>query len=128
MVGVLLDGTHLVFAKTRKCLHGIHDLALGQAQGILLHAPNAHWVGGLGHGNARGVLLGQFTDCTPADEKPSLDLATVLADYLRPLGVPMLAGFPSGHVRNNLALPLGTRVQLNADRQTLAILEPPVAK
>ncbi|MCA9235092.1 MAG: LD-carboxypeptidase [Planctomycetales bacterium] len=75
-----------------------------------------------------GVLLGQFTDCTAADEKPSLDLATVFADYLQPLGVPVLAGFPSGHVRDNLALPLGTRVQLDADRQTHAILEPPVAK
>lgn len=74
------------------------------------------------------VLLGQFTDAEPADDKPSLALDQVFADYLAPLGVPVLAGFPTGHVRDNLALPLNTRVRLDADQKTVSLLEMPFAE
>lgn len=75
-----------------------------------------------------GVLLGQFTDCDPAPEKPSLTFGEMCADYLTPLGVPVLSGFPTGHVPDNVTLPLGTRVRLDADRRAVSLLEPPFAR
>ncbi|UXH78669.1 S66 peptidase family protein [Roseateles amylovorans] len=59
-----------------------------------------------GHLNGlAGVLLGSFSEADSPDE--------VLADYLGALGVPVLAGWPSGHATPNLPLPLGIRVRLD---------------
>jgi muramoyltetrapeptide carboxypeptidase len=43
-----------------------------------------------------------------------------------PLGRPTLIDFPFGHVPSPLTLPLGTRVELNADERTLRVLDPAV--
>lgn len=58
-----------------------------------------------------GVLLGSFTDADSPDE--------VLADYLGELGVPVLAGWPSGHSTPNLPLPIGVTVTLDPVARTL---------
>lgn len=73
-----------------------------------------------------GIVLGQFTHCVTPDADPSLSLAEVLDDHLGPLECPILAGFPSGHDVDNVTLPLGARVELDADRQRLTVLELPV--
>ena len=49
-----------------------------------------------------------------------------LAERLAPLGVPVAAGFPFGHVDPSWTLPLGVRARLDADAGTLALLEPAV--
>jgi muramoyltetrapeptide carboxypeptidase LdcA involved in peptidoglycan recycling len=36
----------------------------------------------------------------------------------------VVADFPCGHVRNNVTLPLGARVTLDADAGTLEVIEP----
>jgi muramoyltetrapeptide carboxypeptidase len=46
-------------------------------------------------------------------------------EYLEPLGVPVLAGFPAGHERYNLALPMGAGVKVDADQKTVAVCEYP---
>ncbi|MBX3426112.1 MAG: LD-carboxypeptidase [Pirellulales bacterium] len=66
-----------------------------------------------------GVLLGQFTDCDEAPDNPSLALSEVWDDYFGSLGVPVLAGYPTGHVRDNATLPLGTSVRIDATNQTV---------
>lgn len=54
-----------------------------------------------------GVLVGSFTE---AD-----DPAEVLRDYLAPLAVPVLSGWPSGHCSPHVALPLGADMVLEVD-------------
>jgi muramoyltetrapeptide carboxypeptidase len=70
-----------------------------------------------------GVLLGTFSyeEGEKADEQS--DIQALFKDYLEPLGVPVLAGFPTGHERYNLALPMGALVELNADKQRVSVCE-----
>jgi muramoyltetrapeptide carboxypeptidase len=56
----------------------------------------------------RAVLLGDFVQCG----RPAL--AVVLA-ALEGLRVPVITGYPVGHGGRNMILPLGRRVQLEAD-------------
>jgi muramoyltetrapeptide carboxypeptidase len=65
---------------------------------------------------AAGFLVGSFSDAESPDE--------VLADYLHPLGKPVLAGWPSGHCRPNEALPLGLRVRMDVRQRRLTLLAP----
>ena len=75
---------------------------------------------------AAGVVLGVFSDCEAEDESKSLSLAQVLYDRLAGLGIPVLYGLSFGHIKQNLTLPVGVRARLDADQQTLALLEPAV--
>lgn len=68
-----------------------------------------------------GVVLGQFTT-DDADEQ-ALQREVVL-EYCRPLGCPVVADFPCGHVADNVTLPLGARVSLDTDAGTLEVVEP----
>lgn len=64
-----------------------------------------------------GIALGDFSP-----PEPGVD--AVLRDLLAPLGVPILAGLPIGHGRENWTLPVGARARLDADGASLEILEP----
>ena len=69
----------------------------------------------------RGVVFGQMLEC---DQHPDqgYTLQEMLRDWSRPLGVPVLFGYPSGHTRTPaMTLPLGTRVRL--DGRGLHLLE-----
>ena len=70
------------------------------------------------------IALGGFTSCNPRDDGVTVE--EVLADRLGDLGVPVVSGVPAGHGRENLALPLGAPVRLDATEGTLAFLEPAV--
>ena len=63
---------------------------------------------------AAGFLIGSFNDADDASE--------VLADYLAPLGKPVLAGWPSGHCRPNEALPLGLNVEMDVTGRCLRLV------
>jgi len=65
---------------------------------------------------AAGFLVGSFSDAASPD--------AVLADYLTPLGKPILAGWPSGHSRPNTALPLGLSVEMDVAQRQLRLLDP----
>jgi muramoyltetrapeptide carboxypeptidase len=43
-----------------------------------------------------------------------------LSERLAGLGIPVLAGVPAGHLDDNLELPLGAQVELDADAGMLA--------
>ncbi len=72
------------------------------------------------------VVLGRFSRCKPDEPERSLTLEQVFDDYFADLGVPVLAGFPVGHVRQNVTLPYGVLVEVDADAGTLRVLEEPV--
>ncbi|MEN0111844.1 MAG: LD-carboxypeptidase [Planctomycetota bacterium] len=71
-----------------------------------------------------GVVTGYFTGGDSA-EAPSIE--EVLAEYLTPLGVPVLAKGPFGHEHPNLPLPMGAAVRLDADAGSLVTRDPIVA-
>ncbi|MCZ8235763.1 MAG: LD-carboxypeptidase [Inhella sp.] len=58
-----------------------------------------------------GFVLGGFSEADSPD--------AVLADALHPLGKPVLAGWPAGHIVPHWALPLGLPVQLDVAQRQL---------
>jgi muramoyltetrapeptide carboxypeptidase len=76
----------------------------------------------------KGILVGSFT--ASGGELPKeqyrQDIKQIVRHYCGRLGIPVVTDFPIGHTPCNLAIPLGARAELDADRVRLAILENPV--
>lgn len=68
-----------------------------------------------------GVALGAFTEGAAGPDGVTVE--EVLVERLSTLGIPVAGGVPAGHVDDNLELPLGAPVVLDADAGTLAFLE-----
>jgi muramoyltetrapeptide carboxypeptidase len=68
------------------------------------------------HG-VRGVVLGAFEQAQAGEDGTSAQ--DVLSERLSDLGIPVASGLPAGHVDDNLELPLGTLVTLDANRGEL---------
>jgi muramoyltetrapeptide carboxypeptidase len=76
---------------------------------------------------AAGIGIGDFSTCL--DERfPGHDAEAVIEETVRPLGVPLVAGLPFGHVRCNRAWPLGARATIDADRGVVRVLEQGVSR
>ena len=71
-----------------------------------------------------GLVFGECTDCNPGDGYGSLNLAQILDDYVRPLKIPAYRGAMIGHIRQQFILPVGVKVEMDADAGTLRMLEP----
>jgi muramoyltetrapeptide carboxypeptidase len=72
------------------------------------------------------IAIGAFSECPDEGRDDLPSTAEVIRDRLGSLDVPVATGFPFGHVPDNWTLPLGIRARLDADRGTLALLEPAV--
>ena len=75
---------------------------------------------------AAGIVIGEMTRTDEMEDasigrRPWRD---IVLERLEPLGIPMVFGFPFGHQKNMLSLPLGIRAGLDADAGTLTYLEP----
>ena len=66
---------------------------------------------------AAGFVLGELTACEGAPSDPSPE--EVVAERLRPLGVPILSGFPAAHGPQCFALRMGEIVEIDAGKGTL---------
>lgn len=73
--------------------------------------------------SVNGIIVGSFTTRDAAELK---DIDRVLREYLGKLKVPVVMNFPVGHTPKNATLPHGGRVQLNADKGILSVLDNPV--
>ena len=71
-----------------------------------------------------GLVFGECTDCTPGDGYGSLSLSQILDDYIKPLGIPAYRGAMIGHIRRQFIVPVGARVELDADAGSFRLLEP----
>jgi len=71
-----------------------------------------------------GVIFGECSDCNPGDGYGSLTLEQILDDYLLPLGIPAYRGAMIGHLREQFIVPVGGKVELDADAGTFRLLEP----
>ncbi|MBI4911627.1 MAG: LD-carboxypeptidase [Acidobacteria bacterium] len=77
-------------------------------------------------GRLSGFVFGRCTNCTPGDGHGSLTLEEVLNDHVRPLKVPAWYGSMIGHIENKFTVPVGIRAQIDAERGSIAMLEPAV--
>jgi muramoyltetrapeptide carboxypeptidase len=70
-----------------------------------------------------GLVFGECTDCNPGDGYGSLTLSQILEDYIAPLKIPAYRGAMIGHIRQQFILPVGGRVEMDADAGTIRMLE-----
>ncbi|WJF92170.1 LD-carboxypeptidase [Paraburkholderia bonniea] len=75
----------------------------------------------------KGVLIGNFSDLGehPDEVVDPVVLQPLFRRIFEPLGIPVLAGWPSGHCDPNLTLPLGASIRLDTARGAL-LLERPI--
>ena len=74
----------------------------------------------------RAVIWGTCSGCDPGEGFSSLTIEDVLADHIKPLGVPAWHGAMIGHVESQFTLPIGVEVEVDAERGTIRMLEPAV--
>ena len=75
-----------------------------------------------------GLVLGQFTDCGPAEPgAPALDLDAIVAELTAGSTYPVVSGLAYGHEAPKVSLPWGVRARLDAAEGTLRLLESPVS-
>lgn len=84
-----------------------------------------HHAGMLAH--VAAVVLGRFIACDPAPGVPSATVDEVLFERLGDLGVPVLAGLPTGHQDRHLAVPHGATVHLDATAGVVDLAGPVTA-
>lgn len=73
---------------------------------------------------AKGFVLGYFTNCDIADENyKGWNHLEVLKQYFASLNKPVIYNFASGHDLPFISLPIGLEVELDADKQTITIME-----
>ena len=69
----------------------------------------------------RGIIFGEMLDCHQ-NKQQDYTLEEVMLRVVRDLGVPVAYGLRSGHVsRQNVTLPLGVRVSLKVQRQSVEL-------
>jgi muramoyltetrapeptide carboxypeptidase len=74
------------------------------------------------------LVLGQFTDCNPADPgRPALAFPEILDEVLYGLRVPCVRDFAYGHEARKRSLPWGCRARLRVDEGQFSLLESPCA-
>jgi muramoyltetrapeptide carboxypeptidase len=69
----------------------------------------------------RGIALGAFAEAEPGADAVSVE--SVLRERLGDLGIPVVAGVPSGHLDDNAELPFGRSVTLDATHGQLYLHE-----
>ncbi len=76
--------------------------------------------------DVNGIVFGQFPDCVPKSDAPSMALPEVISELTAELNVPVIVDFPYGHVDAKYTLPIGVEAMLDADAGLLEICEPAV--
>jgi muramoyltetrapeptide carboxypeptidase len=70
-----------------------------------------------------GLVFGTFTRCEGEGER---DVRTIIRDLFRDAPYPVVTGLAAGHGAENLLMPFGVRMRLDAKARTLSLLESPV--
>lgn len=66
-------------------------------------------------GSLKAILVGHFSDMVGMKKFGVADAYAIISSYTRPLGIPVVFGFPAGHAELNLAVYLGRRVTVSVD-------------
>jgi len=79
-------------------------------------------------GKLSGVVFGQCVRCASGvPNYAGYTVADILGQHLGTLGIPAFSGANIGHVYNQLSLPVGAQVEMDADQGTIRLLHPIVA-
>ncbi len=81
----------------------------------------------VGFRKAAAVMIGICEDCGPEHEDVSLTLDQTFDMHLQPLAIPAVTGYSIGHIRNQFTIPMGVEATLDAERQTVTLLEAAVS-
>lgn len=73
-----------------------------------------------------GFIFGQCPGCTPDADYGSLTLEEVVWGHIQPLKIPAYYGAAIGHVENIVTLPIGLKVEIDANTGSIRMLEPAV--
>ncbi len=73
-----------------------------------------------------GIILGQFVDCAPESDAPSLTIEQIIQDLTTDINIPILAGIPYGHIDVKYTMPIGVPILLDSDNQIVELLDNPV--
>jgi muramoyltetrapeptide carboxypeptidase len=71
-----------------------------------------------------GIAFGKFTGTD--DDGNTFSVEEVIEQRCAPLGVPVISGWMTGHVKDKTTVPLGILAELDADGGKLTLLEPAV--
>lgn len=74
-----------------------------------------------------GIIFGDCSDCNPGDGYGSLTLDQIFDDHILPLEIPAYRGAMIGHIREQFIVPVGGRVEMDADAGTFRLLAPVLA-
>ncbi|MGK5027005.1 S66 peptidase family protein [Janthinobacterium sp. RB2R34] len=77
--------------------------------------------------SAAALMLGVFMHCEAEEGGSSLTLEQTVDQHLLPLTATAVAGYSFGHIRDQFTLPMGILATLDAERQTLTLLEAAVS-
>jgi muramoyltetrapeptide carboxypeptidase len=94
---------------------------------------NTLWISGAMKG-VRGVMFGDFSAraekpfSAATDPSRAFTMQQVLQNFANQVNVPTYCGAWFGHIRDKYTLPLGIEAKLDADKQTLEIVEPAVTQ
>jgi len=72
---------------------------------------------------AAGIAFGSLKPRASDRVDPNESMIAVLRDRCEAIGIPAATGFPFGHIRDQVTLPLGARARLDATQQTLTVLQ-----
>lgn len=75
-----------------------------------------------------GVIFGTCTNCEASNPSQSLTLDDVFKYHFAGLGVPVYSGAFIGHQGEQFVVPIGTRVEMDATKGTIKLLESPLSK
>lgn len=73
--------------------------------------------------DAKGIILGAFTECTASDPDKSLSLDEVFNEIILPNKKPTICNLACGHCLPTLTLPLGAKALLNTSIKEFKVLE-----
>ena len=74
-----------------------------------------------------GLIFGECTDCNPGEGYGWLTLPQIFDDHIKPLGIPAYRGAMIGHIREQFIVPVGGKVEMDADAGSFRLLEPVLA-
>jgi len=77
-------------------------------------------------GQVSAVVFGTCDECDPGQGYGSLTLEDILADHLKPLGIPAWHGAMIGHIEKQFTIPIGIDAEVDATKGTIRLLEPGV--
>ncbi|HEX9443804.1 MAG TPA: LD-carboxypeptidase [Candidatus Binatia bacterium] len=70
-----------------------------------------------------GLVFGSFTHCEGEGER---DVRAIVRELFHDAPYPVATGLPAGHGEDNLIMPLGVKMRLDATARRLSLIEPPV--